>query len=62
MREAIKGTTDLPVTNTQKRVSNASAGNSTVLLYQQVNDERYYDEACLVPTATANNIANPCRQ
>ena len=62
MREAIKGTTDLPVVNSQKRVSGPSGNASTVLLYQQVGDERYYDEACLVSTTASTVTANPCRQ
>ena len=61
MREALRGTTDLPVINQEKRFSASSGDMSTVLLYQSVGDERYYDEACLVSTSTAIAVANPCR-
>jgi len=60
MREALRGTTDLPVVTIQKHVSGPTGDTSTVLLYQTVGDERYYDEACLVSTA-ASTTPNPCR-
>ncbi len=62
MREAFPGTTDLPVIDVEKHISGASGNASTVLLYQSVGDERYYDEACLVPTTIAGTVLNPCRQ
>ena len=62
MRESLQGINDYtPVVNQEKRVSGPAGNTSTVLLYQSVGDERYYDEACLVPTATATSVANPCR-
>lgn len=61
MREALVGATDLPSVTQQRRVSAPSAGNATVLLYQNAGDERYYDESCLVSVETAKLIANPCR-
>lgn len=60
MREAIKGNTDVPNFTTDKKVSGASGGVTTVMLTQQVGDERYYDEACLVGV-TAASSTNPCR-
>lgn len=61
LREAMRGTTDLPMVTREKHVSVPSGDISTVLLYQSVGDERYYDEACLVSTVAANTIPNPCR-
>ncbi len=61
MRESLKGVADLPVVSTQKRVSGPYANATTVLLYQQVGDERYYDEACLVTTTASTATSNPCR-
>ena len=60
MREAIKGNTDAPSFTTDKKVSGASGSMTTVMLTQQVGDERYYDEACLVSVSAAS-AANPCR-
>ncbi len=60
MREALKGNTDVPSFTTDRKVSGASGGLTTVMLTQQVGDERYYDEACLV-SVTAAPSANPCR-
>ena len=60
MREALKGDTDVPSYTTDRKVSGASGGVTTLMLTQQVGDERYYDEACLV-RVTAAPSANPCR-
>lgn len=60
MREALKGNTDVPSFSAVKKVSGPVGGVSTVMLTQQVGDERYYDESCLVD-ATAAPVANPCR-
>ena len=60
MREALIGTTDVPVYTADKKVSGVQGGMATVMLEQQVGDERYYDEACLVGVA-ASAAANPCR-
>ncbi len=63
MRETFRGVNVYtPVVNSQKRISGPSGNNTTVLLYQSVGDERYYDEACLVPTTASTATANPCRQ
>ena len=61
IREALVGTPDLPVTAQSKRVSGPVNGVSTVLLYQSAGDERYFDESCLVSTAMADSLTNPCR-
>ena len=61
LREALAGTTDLPVVTQSKRISGPINGVSTVLLYQRAGDEAYYDEACLVSESLANAVANPCR-
>ncbi len=61
MKESLLGFTDLPVVSSEKHISAPSGDNTTVLLYQLVGDERYYDESCLVPTAAANATRNPCR-
>ena len=61
LREALRGNTDVPVFTSDKHYSGGSNGLSTVLLYQTVGDERYYDEACLVSTTAASTMANPCR-
>ena len=60
LREAIKGSADVPSFTTDRKVSGVSNGVMTVMLTQQVGDERYYDEACLV-SAAASPLANPCR-
>ncbi len=60
MREALKGATDIPQYTRDQHVSGDSAGAVTVLRYQQVGDERYYDESCLVNVNTAAS-SNPCR-
>ena len=62
IREALKGTTDLPVIQSDRKLSGASGGIATFMLTQSVGDERYYDEACLVNVNTVNtNSGNPCR-
>ena len=60
LTEALRGTEDLPVVTREKHVSAPANGKSTVLLYQNVGDEKYYDEACLVDFSAAS-VANPCR-
>ena len=52
---------DLPVVSNEKHVSGPSNGVSTVLLYQLVGEERYYDEACLISNTTPMYAYNPCR-
>lgn len=61
LREAFKGNTDAPAFTASKKVSGYSGGIATVLLEQQVGDERYYDEACLVNVNADSTVANPCR-
>lgn len=61
MRESLRGTTDLPVVTTGKRVSGYSGGVATVMLEQSVGDERYYDEACLISVTADSSVGNPCR-
>ena len=61
MREALRGNTDIPAFTNDKHYSGDSGGFSTVLVYQSVGDERYYDQACLVSITAASTNANPCR-
>ncbi len=61
MREAFRDNTDIPSFSTDKHYSGPSNGSSTVLLYQSVGDEHYYDDACLVSSMAANTSVNPCR-
>ncbi len=61
MKEALRGTTDLPVVSREKHTSGYSNGVATVLLYQLLGDERYYDEACLVGAGSTNTAYNVCR-
>ncbi len=60
LREALKGTTDLPVVLSDRKTSGFSGGRATTLEYQQIGDERYYDEACLVSSVAAE-ATTPCR-
>lgn len=62
MRESFAGVNDYsPVVYSQKAVSGPLGDSITVLLYQILGDERYYDEACLVPTNASTTTGNPCR-
>ncbi len=61
MRESLLGNTDIPAFTAEKRFSGPSGGIATVLLQQNVGDERYYDEACLVSVTADSSVANPCR-
>lgn len=61
MKEALKGYTDLPVASQEKHISGYSNGTATVLTYQLLGDERYYDEACLIGIGSTNTAYNPCR-
>lgn len=61
--EAIKGSNDTPPVPRSVAVSGtaAAAGVSTVLEYQQINNERYYDRSCLVSSSViASAASSPC--
>ena len=61
LREALRGNTDIPNWISDRHTSGDSNGISTVLLFQAVGDEHYYDEACLVSASALNDSGNPCR-
>ncbi len=62
LSEALKGGTDTETVQHQKAVSAATQlGKTTVLLYQTIGSQAYYDEACLVDSSIATNLKNPCR-
>jgi hypothetical protein len=65
LREALVGvpvgSSDLPLATQSKVYSGATNGNATVLLYQQIGEEKYYDRACLVDFTLASTAVNPCQ-
>ena len=55
LRETFTGNGDAPTSTRSVHVSGAAAnGKATVLTYQTVGDERYYDEACLAKIAATS--------
>jgi hypothetical protein len=61
LNEALKDGPDKVQFQSKRIASEASvAGRSTILLYQQVGRQRYFDEACYVDLHGTGQ--NPCRQ
>jgi arylsulfatase A-like enzyme len=62
LSEALHGSMATDTPQSGKYISAPTVdGKSTVLLWQKINGNSYYDEACLVNEDTARNRRNPCR-